>query len=152
MIGNTMIRKWKLDDIASITTLLNQLSIDLGESDLYEARAVKSHFHKMAKDPKTYETYVFILDKAVVGFISIVYYRSFFHKVGTALINELVVNRKYRNNGIGKELVNYAIKKAKMKKMDEIEVGVMKDNRGAVLFYKKNGFDEEYLLLGKEFK
>jgi ribosomal protein S18 acetylase RimI-like enzyme len=147
-----MIRKWKLEDIASITILLNQLSSDLSENDLYDAKVVKRHFNAMEKDPLTYKAYVYIKDKTIIGFISIVYYKSVFHKVGTALINELVVDPNYRNIGIGKELIHFAINKAKMRKMDEIEVGVMKENNGAISFYKKNGFDEEYLLLGKEFE
>ena len=35
--------------------------------------------------------------------------------------------------------------------IDEIEVGVMKDNNRALSFYRRNGFEEEYLLLGKEY-
>jgi ribosomal protein S18 acetylase RimI-like enzyme len=147
-----MIRKWKLDDIESITSLLNQLSKDLGEGDIYKSKNVKKHYLEMLKDKKTYEAYVYVKDKVIIGFISIIYYKSVFHKVGTALINELVVVSDYRNMGIGKELIAFAIMRAKTKKMDEIEVGVMKENEGAIKFYKKNGFDEEYLLLGKEFE
>jgi ribosomal protein S18 acetylase RimI-like enzyme len=147
-----MIRRWKLGDIESITSLLNQLSKDLGENETYKSKNVKKHFIEMSKDQNTYEAFVYIKDKLIIGFISIIYYKSVFHKVGTALINELIVVSDYRNMGIGKELIDFSIKKAKMKKMDEIEVGVMKENVGAVKFYKKNGFDEEYLLLGKDFE
>jgi ribosomal protein S18 acetylase RimI-like enzyme len=147
-----MIRKWKLEDIESITSLLNQLSKDLGENETYKSKNVKKHFIEMSKDKNTYEAFVYIKDKMIIGFISIIYYKSVFHKVGTALINELIVVSDYRNMGIGKELIDFSIRKAKIKKMDEIEVGVMKENEGAVKFYKKNGFDEEYLLLGKEFE
>jgi ribosomal protein S18 acetylase RimI-like enzyme len=147
-----MIRKWKQEDIESITQLLNQLSVDLGENDSYTIRSVQKHFVEMKNDAQTYESYVYLKDKTIVGFISIIYYISVFHKIGTALINELVVDSNYRNLGIGKKLIEYAIKKAKTKKMDEIEVGVMKENEGAIRFYKKNGFDIEYLLLGKEFE
>jgi ribosomal protein S18 acetylase RimI-like enzyme len=147
-----MIRKWKLEDIELITNLLNQLSKDLRENESYKIKTVKKHFMEMEKDENTYVSYVYIKNKKIVGFISLIFYRSVFHRIGTALINELVVDSDYRNIGIGKELIEYAIKKAKAKKMDEIEVGVMKDNEGAVKFYKMNGFDEETLLLGKEFK
>jgi ribosomal protein S18 acetylase RimI-like enzyme len=146
-----MIREWKLEDTESITTLLNQLSKDLGEEDSYKSDNVKKHFLEMSKNKNTYEAYVYVIKKSIIGFISIIYYNSVFHKVGTALINELVVACDYRKMGIGKELIDFVLKKAKAKKMDEIEVGVMKENIGAITFYKKNGFDEEYLLLGREF-
>ncbi len=80
-----------------------------------------------------------------------IFYRSFFHKNGTALINELIVNSEFRNRNIGRELLEYCIKIAKDNEMDEIEVGVMKENIKAIEFYKRNNITEEYLLLGLEF-
>jgi hypothetical protein len=36
--------------------------------------------------------------------------------------------------------------------MDEIEVGVMKENIKAINFYKKHGMNEECYLLGMDFE
>jgi len=33
----------------------------------------------------------------------------------------------------------------------KICIGMMKENTRALAFYRSNGFDEEFLLLGKEF-
>ena len=35
--------------------------------------------------------------------------------------------------------------------MDEIEVGIEKTNPAAQRFYKRLGFDEEFVLLGQDF-
>jgi ribosomal protein S18 acetylase RimI-like enzyme len=91
------------------------------------------------------------MDDQVIGFLSLVLYRSFFHRKGTALVNELVVKKEFRNQQIGKALLEHAFSVATEAGMDELEVGVMKENTHALTFYRKNGFGEEYLLLGKEF-
>lgn len=80
-----------------------------------------------------------------------VFYKTVFHRGGTALINELIVTRKHRGRGIGTKLVEAAVREAKARGMDEIEVGTEKGNGRAIGFYQANGFDEEYVLLGREF-
>jgi ribosomal protein S18 acetylase RimI-like enzyme len=47
--------------------------------------------------------------------------------------------------------VEWAVAAAKEAGLDEIEVGTEKDNTGAIAFYRRTGFCEEYVLLGKEF-
>jgi ribosomal protein S18 acetylase RimI-like enzyme len=105
----------------------------------------------MGRDPALYKNMVAVTGGKVVGFLSMVYYKSFYHQVGTALINQLVVSETSRNLGIGKALVRMAVDMAKADGLDEIEVGTETSNKGAIEFYKKAGFDEEYVLLGKEF-
>ena len=48
-------------------------------------------------------------------------------------------------------MVERAKEEALRRGMDELEVGTEKTNEGAQAFYKKCGFDEEYVLLGMEF-
>jgi GNAT superfamily N-acetyltransferase len=98
-----------------------------------------------------YSNYVFEEDDAVLGFLSLVFYESVFLRVGTALVNELVVVESARGKGIGKALLETAIRDAKDRGMDGIEIGVEKKNAKAIAFSKANGINEEYLLLGREF-
>lgn len=88
-----MIRKCKIADLKDIATLLNQLSQELNEGNTYQLKDVKKQFRKLLKEKSNYENYVYIFDKKVVGFISILYYKSIFHRVGTALINELIIEK-----------------------------------------------------------
>ncbi len=147
----TGIRTIKEQDISAVRSLILQLASDLGEVfDLDHAHYLLQ-YEAMQQYPDIYRNVVYCIDDEVVGFISLVFYRSFFHKKGTVLVNELVVSRKYRNQRIGKALIEHAMAVAQEVGYDEIEVGVMKENEGALAFYRRNGFDEEYLLLGKEF-
>lgn len=144
-----MIRKWKQDDLGQISALLSQLAESIGESFPYGPKQIAKQYAAM-RDSDFYESFVYLRAEKVVGFISVVYYRTVLHRAGTALINELVVDKAYRGIGIGKELLSYAIKRAQQRRMDEIEVGVVKQNTAAQKFYRNNGVNEEYLLLGKE--
>jgi ribosomal protein S18 acetylase RimI-like enzyme len=148
MTGIRSIEEW---DISAIRTLILQLASDLGEVfDLDNAHYLLQ-YQAMQQYPDIYQNYVYCIDDEVVGFISLVLYRSFFHKKGTALVNELVVQKTHRNQKIGKALIEHAIEVALELGFDEIEVGVMNENTRALAFYRSNGFDEEYLLLGREF-
>jgi ribosomal protein S18 acetylase RimI-like enzyme len=84
----------------------------------------------------------------VVGMISMVFYSSALHRTGTALINELIVAPGYRSKGIGTQLLTPCVDLAKKRGFDEIEVGVEKANTTAAAFYRRNGIDKEYILLG----
>lgn len=147
----TGIRTMEEQDISAVRSLILQLASDLGEVfDLDHAHYLLQ-YQAMQRYPDIYQNYVYCFEGEVVGFLSLVFYRSFFHKKGTALVNELVVSQEYRNQKIGKALIEYAMQVARELGFDEIEVGVMKENEGALAFYRRNGFDEEYLLLGREF-
>ena len=147
----TGIRILEKQDIGAIRTLILQLAEDLGEVfDLDHAHYL-AQYKAMLQHPDIYQNYVYCTEDVVVGFLSLVFYRSFFHKKGTTLINELVVKKEYRGRKIGKALIEHAIEAAEEQGFDEIEVGVMQDAARALAFYRNNGFDQEYLLLGKEF-
>ena len=97
-----------------------------------------------------YKNYVAKSDNKIVGFISMVFYKTCFHPGGTALINELIVAQKYRGKGIGKSLLERAIKVAVDNSSNEIEVSTTNDNEAAIRFYQRNGLIDESILLGKE--
>lgn len=147
----TGIRAIGEQDSSAICLLIRQLASDLGEVFDVDQVHYLLQYQAMQRYPDIYRNVVYCIDDEVVGFLSLVFYRSFFHKKGTALVNELVVSREYRNQKIGKALIDHAMAVAQGLGFDEIEVGVMKENKGALAFYRHNGFDEEYLLLGREF-
>jgi len=62
-----------------------------------------------------------------------------------------VIDASERGKGYGERLLNFAIEEARAGGWDEIEVGVESFNKGAIAFYMRNGLDQEYTLLGKEF-
>ena len=55
-------------------------------------------------------------------------------------ITELVVNKEYRNKGIGKELLNSMKEYLKSIGCEKILIAVFGYNKGAIKFYKENGY------------
>lgn len=56
-------------------------------------------------------------------------------------LSRLIVEKKYRNKGIGQELLKYMIALCKEKGYQQITVGVDTDNENAIHIYKKFGFE-----------
>ncbi len=132
--------------------MLHQLNESLHEDQELSLENIAKHYRSMIGSPEVYHNAVFEDEGVVLGFVSIIFYHSVYHRIGTALISELVVSKDHRNRKIGKALLDHAIELSKARDMDEIEIGVMKDNVKAIEFYKSNGIRDEFLLLGKEFR
>jgi ribosomal protein S18 acetylase RimI-like enzyme len=146
-----LIRPATEKDLGAILELLRQLASYAHQTFDIDIGHVQKLYLEMLNCPQYYKNVVACKNEIVVGFISVVNYLSFFHKGGTALINELVVSVEHRKAGVGKALVQWAVSVAKNGGLDEIEVGTERDNTGAITFYRKAGFNEEYVLLGMEF-
>lgn len=145
------IRECLESDLPVVVHLLNQLSETANGPEELSSAAVAGVFVECRRHPEFYLNLVAEMDGRVVGFESVVFYKTLFHKGGTALINELVIDREARRAGIGAALVERARQEALARGMDEMEVGTEVDNHVARAFYARCGFDEEYVLLGMEF-
>ena len=106
---------------------------------------------EMGNLPSIYSNIIAMEGQKAVGFLSMISYKTFLHRGGTALINELVVSENHRRKGVGSMLIQKAIEIAKQKGMDELEVGTEKENKIAKAFYRKSGFHTEYVLFGNIF-
>lgn len=145
------IRPCTQDDLPHVLKLMQQLNEFSHNDQTFSPDRFGHTFTEMEKNPEVYQNLVCEQGHTIVGFMSLMYYQSFMHRVGSAQINELVVADTARGQGIGKKLVEYAIAEARARGMDEIEVSTEPDNHRAIAFYKKAGFNEEYVLLGREF-
>ena len=73
------------------------------------------------------DTFVYDDGDEIKGFISI---------IDKSFIGALFIKPKYQNLGIGGKLLDYATKKYK-----SLSLAVYKDNKKAVVFYNKKGFN-----------
>jgi GNAT superfamily N-acetyltransferase len=138
-------------DLPDVVELITQLAeVSTGGKE-FQVNSFRKMFQKMEALPEMYANYVYESDGKVAGFISVVFYMTFFHRVGTAQVNELVVDKHSRGQGIGQALMQAAEQEARRRGMDELEVGTEQENLSARQFYRKYGFDEEYVLFGMEF-
>lgn len=148
----TLIRPMQAGDFPAIQQLIFQLTAAVESQHAITQSQMEDVLEYIQERPEMYLTLVAEEEKQVVGLLSLVFYRVWFHPGGTALITELIVDQKYRGKGIGALLMNRAIKEAQGRGMDEIEVGTERENSGAQRFYRRCGFDEEFVLLSLEFE
>jgi ribosomal protein S18 acetylase RimI-like enzyme len=149
---STLLRSWEEGDLPRILDLLKVLAEKLGDGMVFDMDRLRRQFRAMKRKGELYECFVCEEEGRVTGFVSVVFYESVFHMKGTALISELVVEEGSRGSGIGERLLRRAVEEAEIRDMDEVEVGVMKENEEAIRFYKKRGLVEEYLLLGLDLR
>lgn len=57
-------------------------------------------------------------------------------------VSRMIVKKEYRNCGIGSEILEFLIIKAKEMGFSEMTIGVDKDNENALHLYRKFGFTE----------
>ena len=150
MEDELIIREMHIEDVAPVSALMQQLDELFQSGHDISAETISATLENMHEHKSIYKNYVALLDERMVGFISVIIYKTFFHPGGTALINELVVDKDYRGRGIGKLLINKIKVLANIQRFNEIEVSTSLENKGAIRFYKKNGFTDESVLLGME--
>jgi len=97
-----------------------------------------------------YELLVADADGKIIGFIDRWIISDFVHGGKLAYIQNLYVSPNYRRKGIGSRLLQETVKRAKDKGVIEIHVSTEFDNKGAIEFYRKQGFPEEHLQFEKE--
>jgi len=150
-MGEITIRQATKSDIEAVHGLLRELSEYLDAEIDLQLDGMKRLFDLMVREPARYRNLIAVVEGEIAGFISVVYNLTLFHRKGTALINELVVSAKHRNVGVGKALIQEVLRISKEEGWDEVQVGAKKTNSSAIGFYRKMGFDREYILLVKEF-
>lgn len=75
------------------------------------------------------------VDDKVVGFMS---YSIIYEK---AEMNYIAVDLDYRRKGIAQKMFDYALSDLKNNMVENFSLEVRADNRGAINFYLKNGFE-----------
>jgi ribosomal protein S18 acetylase RimI-like enzyme len=147
--GMIDIRETRRQDLPGIVGLLNELAATLRDHDPVDLHAVQGVFQEMEKTKSHYVNLTALADNVIVGFMSLLLYKTLLHPGGTALINELVIAEGRRGRGIGGALIERAFDLARQRGVEEIEVGTEMENEGAKRFYRRHGFDTDYLLLGQ---
>jgi len=88
-------------------------------------------------------------DMKIVGMVSMMFLPRLNHTTLELYIPELVVLEKYRNQGIGKKLINSCIVLAKEKKCHRIRLESGNQRKDSHQFYKNLGFKQSALSFTK---
>jgi GNAT superfamily N-acetyltransferase len=145
-----IIESAKIDDLPKIEPLLRDLLDAIDDSDKMGTKLAIDNCRQMIADPNSY-ILLARLEKDIVGLVNFTIRKTILHNAPSALIDELVVAKANRGRGIGRQLIEAAIKKCRELDCCEIEVSTEKTNEKARAFYKKCGFDEDAVLLEYDF-
>lgn len=141
---STIIKEATTNDISNITYLIHMLAIDGDfESPLTDDYALEFLSHSGCG------VLLAECDGQIVGMLSYTVQPNLFHAGDTCTIQELVVDAKYRNRGIGSALINTILEKAEQSGFKEVSISAMPDNLKAITLYRSLGLDEEAVYLEK---
>jgi ribosomal protein S18 acetylase RimI-like enzyme len=143
----TTVRQGKATDAEAAVGLMIQLGeVGHGQPD----PRVEEGFQRMLESPD-YLLLVAENDRGqVIGLLDASQRWTLWHRGPCVLIEELVVDRKARRQGVGRALIEAAIDWARMQGCSEVEISTDTDNLPAQAFYRKLGFESAALLLEYE--
>lgn len=128
------IRQITIDDLNKVFELLN---------DLYHQKLIFDTFQKIYKqklnDKNCYYT-VAIIDKEIVGVLTLEFQTKLHRAKKQSFIEDLVIAEKFRSKGIGTSLLEDAINYAINNDCEVVELTSYLDNERAHKFYETNGF------------
>jgi len=138
-MNNIIIRKLeKTDYNKNYLQLLEQLTVVSDKIISYDDFCKKF-------DNINSEIYVIEYDNKIIATASILFEEKFIHNLGkVAHIEDVVIDIKYRRNGLGKKLMNFLIELAKNNKCYKI---ILNCYEQYTKFYKSVGFDWKCLTM-----
>ncbi len=131
-----MIRKIELKDLEQVFELLNELYENKIEYSIFVEK-----YKESLKNANFYEI-VAVEDNKVVSVLISQIINRLAKKRNILFIDDLIVNEKYRNLGIGKKLIQDATDYAISKNCEAVELTSMISNINAHRFYENNGFEK----------
>jgi ribosomal protein S18 acetylase RimI-like enzyme len=145
-MSNFEIRRADKSDVSKLMSLAEEF---MHGTATYEERL--SILENALRDPD-YELWTTKVNGEIVGFIDLWIIHDFCHGGKLSYIQNLYVTPKYRRLGIGSQLLQKIIERAKERGALEIHVVTKFDNKRAIQLYKKHGLTKESLQLEKEFE
>ena len=137
------IKRASEEDIKGINKLMQVLLGDpIKDRKAYFARAMVSD---------NYSALIAVKVNEIVGFLDMWSFPDVGHGADLGIIMNFIVAEKFRNKGIGSNLLQEAIKLADERELHELHVWTDFKNEAAIKTYKNLGFINECLLLEREF-
>lgn len=141
---NFHIRQATSTDAETITRLVQQLAAEIHESSPIHAQYVADYLQSAVSRVILAED-----DGQVVGMLSCTLRPNLYHAGQTCLVEELIVERLYRSQGVGRQLMLTLFNELRADGCVEVSVSTGMENTGAIRFYRSLGMDYEALLLEK---
>jgi ribosomal protein S18 acetylase RimI-like enzyme len=143
---NYIIRNSAKKDVPEIVRLICQLAESMNEGSSLTEEYVNEYLNNPSCNIMLAE-----VDKKIIGLLSYSVKPCLFHAGDSCLIEELIVDKEYRKQGIAGNLIEKLIAEMKTKQCAEISVTTEFTNKAAIAFYKDHGLKDEFLFLESHF-
>ena len=91
--------------------------------------------------------FVYVLDNKIVGMITLLHEQKLIHNGSKIVhIEDLVVDKEYKNRGIGRDLINYCLDKISKEEYYKI---ILDCSEELERFYNKLGFEKKNIQMAK---
>lgn len=139
IIENLAFRVAKIDDIDTLCELLFELfsqEVEFTPNKEIQQKALKT----IILDENIGDIYVATINEKVVAMVNILYTISTALGTKVAIFEDFIVDRNYRNQGIGENLIDFVFEDLNAKNFSRITLLTDNDNLKAHKFYEKKGF------------
>jgi len=134
------------NDLPSIKPLLLELMDAMKNTAGFDVEKSIENCRSLIKDPANHMLVARDKD-SILGLVNFTTRKTITHPRPSGLIDELIIAKRSRNSGIGKQLILATINKCREVGCCEVEVSTEKSNIQARQFYKACGFKEDAVLL-----
>ena len=151
-----IIRKATIEDFEKLKDIkLESKKDEMKYSDYLKplSKTIDIYFEYFEAELRKKNSAVFIAeDKEPIGIIIATYFMPLMISKLTrkGYVSNWYVKKKYRNNGIGKKLLNISLKWLKKNKIKYISLEIHLENEKALKFYRNLGFKDYTLKLAKK--
>ncbi|QFR48840.1 GNAT family N-acetyltransferase [Sulfurimonas lithotrophica] len=141
-----MIRKATLEDIDALNELLKSLFEQENEFQADAKLQIKA-LKKIINSKKIGDIFVYERNKKVIAMVNVLYSISTALGKKVAILEDMVVLKKYRQKGYGTKLLSYVLKRLEKDGVKRITLLSDFDNDKAHEFYKKQGFKKSTMVV-----
>ena len=145
MLGLTRIEPATIEDLPSLTELLMDLFAQ--ESDFrpdYNNQMRGLRF--VLEQPNRGRIFVLRSASKIIGMINLLFTISTAEGGFVILLEDLIVDRNFRDQGLGSELLKYAIDYAKQKNFLRITLLTDRISEPSLTFFEKHGFQRSSMV------
>lgn len=136
---NLEFRPAKLEDLEILCELLFELfsqEVEFTPNKEVQEKALKT----IILDENIGDIYVATIEEKLVAMVNILYTISTALGNQVAIFEDFIVDKNYRNQGIGENLIDFVFEDLKAKNFSRITLLTDNDNLKAHKFYEKKGF------------
>ena len=129
-----------LDKRREIFTLLSQLT----SAPLISEKSYNDIINKLDDN---HNIFVYVLDNKIVGMITLLHEQKLIYNGSKIVhIEDLVVDKEYKNRGIGRDLINYCLDKISKEEYYKI---ILDCSEELERYYNKFGFEKKNIQMAK---